>query len=173
MIYVQAALIPSAISSAYFPTSRVDNAQCLGVLTELSHRGVLTCTIDMICCTSFSRRSLWYCLEYQSRESTYAHECAKLKNDTRICELVKKAAAAWLVIQDNENIDCNIQRIIDEGEEAKVIALKYIDWLVTVFNEDHPNKFWRIPVPHPYSVAPCDVMKIITKLSTLITHPLQ
>lgn len=100
----------------------------------------------------------WYRLEYQSRGSTHAHGCAKLKNDTGICALVQKAAAAWLIIQDDENMtDCDVQRIIDEGEEAKAIALEYIDWLVTTYNEAPPDEFWSIPVPHPCSVSPCNV----------------
>ena len=71
---------------------------------------------------------------------------------------MQKAAAAWLIIQDDENMtDCDVQRIIDEGEEAKAIALEYIDWLVTTYNEAPPDEFWSIPVPHPCSVSPCNV----------------
>lgn len=31
----------------------------------------------------------WFQYEYQAHRSTHAHGCAKLKNDTGLCELVK------------------------------------------------------------------------------------
>ena len=37
----------------------------------------------------------WYRFEYQSRGSTHAHGCAKLKNDPGLCELMKKNTYAW------------------------------------------------------------------------------
>jgi len=68
-------------------------------------------------------------MEYWNRGNGHAHGCAKLKNDPGICALVQKAATAWLVTQEEDNVtDCDVQRIIDEGEQA---ALEYIDWLVT------------------------------------------
>ena len=100
----------------------------------------------------------WYRLEYQSRGSTHAHGCAKLKNDPGICALVQKAAVAWLAAQDEENTtDCDAQRLFEEGEQAKATALQYIDWLVTTYNEALPDDFSSIPVPHPCSISPRDV----------------
>ena len=32
------------------------------------------------------------------------------------------------------------------------LCCKYIDWLVTTFNEDLPDEQWRIPQPHPFAV---------------------
>ena len=29
---------------------------------------------------------------------------------------------------------------------------RYIDWLVTTFNEELPDEQWRIPQPHPSSL---------------------
>ena len=100
----------------------------------------------------------WYRLEYQSRGSTHAHGCAKLKNDPGICTLVQKAATTWLVLQQEENMtDCNVQRILDKGEQAKATTLQYIDWLVTTYNEALPADFPSIPVPHPCSVSPSNI----------------
>ena len=69
---------------------------------------------------------------------------------------MQKAAAAWLAMQDQENLsDSNVQRIIKEGEEARATALEYVDWLVTTYNAFPPDDLWHIPVPHPCSVPPC------------------
>ena len=70
-------------------------------------------------------------------------------------------------MQDQENLsDCNVQRIIEEGEDAKAMALEYIDWLVTTYNESSPDESC-IPVPHPCSVPPCDVTKLmLMKITT-------
>lgn len=84
------------------------------------------------------------------------HTCTWMYKSPGICVLVKKVATAWLVMQDGENITKNeVQRITEEGEEAKTIVLTYIDWLVTTFNKAPPDQFSHIPIPHPCSVSPC------------------
>ena len=47
LVYVEAVFIPSAVSFAYFPASRVDDAKCLGVFTKLGHSWVLACTASL------------------------------------------------------------------------------------------------------------------------------
>ncbi|CAB4023269.1 ATP-dependent DNA helicase pif1 [Paramuricea clavata] len=73
----------------------------------------------------------WYRSEYQARGSTHCHGCAKLKNDPDIRELRNKACVAFL-----------------KGETTR-----YVDWLVTTFNEELPDENWRIPDPHPSAVS--------------------
>ena len=34
---------------------------------------------------------------------------------------------------------------------------RYIDWLVTIFNEELPDEQWRIPQPHPSAVRPSTI----------------
>ena len=94
----------------------------------------------------------WYRFEYQARGSTYAHGCAKLKNDPDICGLVKKAAVAWLLENSNDmpmEDNQDIQQILEERKVAEKTALEYADWLVTTVNESMPDPTWRTPVPHP------------------------
>ena len=47
----------------------------------------------------------WHCyrFEYQSRGSTHAHGCAKLKTDPGLCNLIKKAAIAWSMQNSQES----------------------------------------------------------------------
>ena len=71
----------------------------------------------------------WYRYEYQARGSTQAHGCAKLKNDTGICNLVKAAAVGWM--EENaymymyqasikDNTDCPLNHhIIAYGQYCK------------------------------------------------------
>ena len=92
----------------------------------------------------------WYRLEYQARGSTHVHGCAKLKNNPGICDLVNKAAAAWLAQQENPDIVS--PELLREGEEAKTTVLQYVDWLVTTCNMALPDEFWRLPDPHPCAV---------------------
>ena len=33
------------------------------------------------------------------------------------------------------------------------LKLRYVDWLVTTFNENLPDENWRIPNPHPSAVS--------------------
>ena len=42
----------------------------------------------------------WYRYEYQARGSTHAHGCVKLSNDPGICTLIEKAAAAWVISEE-------------------------------------------------------------------------
>lgn len=70
----------------------------------------------------------WYRLEYQARCSTYAHGCIKLKNHPGICTLVTKAAAAWVLLQnDNSEHARNSDLIL--GETAKTTVLQHATWL--------------------------------------------
>ena len=84
----------------------------------------------------------WYRIEYQSRGSTHAHGCAKLKNDPGLCNLVRKAALGWEASQADggNSIDPQqLQQVIQEGNEAKAAVLQYCDWLVTTDNNDIPG----------------------------------
>ena len=38
-----------------------------------------------------------------------------------------------------------------------LFCCRYIDWLVTTFDEELPDEQWRIPQPHPSSVKPSAV----------------
>ena len=71
----------------------------------------------------------------------HAHSCVKLRNDPGICTLVKKAATAWLLEQENQHNAVNTD-IIREGEVAKTTVLQYADWLVTTCNMALPDEFW-------------------------------
>ena len=104
----------------------------------------------------------WYRLEYQARGSTHAHSCAKLKNDPGICSLVQKAATGWLAQEtlQNEFTQCSgteiadLQKAVQEGQEATTSVLEYVDWLVTTCNEAMPDETWNCPCPHPSAVDP-------------------
>ncbi|CAB3983695.1 Hypothetical predicted protein [Paramuricea clavata] len=73
----------------------------------------------------------WYRFEYQAGGSIHCHGCAKLKNYPDIRKLRNKACVAFL-----------------ESETTR-----YVDWLVTTFNEELPDENWRIPDPHPSAVS--------------------
>ena len=86
----------------------------------------------------------------------------KLSNDPGICTLIEKAAAAWVISeQQSDSSDINshtaseIDRswIIQEGEEAKATVLRYADWLVTTCNAAIPDDFCSLPVPHPCTIS--------------------
>ncbi len=91
----------------------------------------------------------WYRFEYQSRGSTHAHGCAKLKNDPGICALVEKAWTLSEEGNDTDRIEDRLQ-ILQDGEEATITALRYADWLVSTCNDAIPEDLsWSLPVPHP------------------------
>ena len=96
----------------------------------------------------------WYRLEYQAWGSTHAHGCAKLKNDPGISDLVIKAAAGWLITQQDTTPNEDILR---EAEEATQAVLQYADWLVTTCNDAIPDSTWHLPQPHPSSILRCEI----------------
>ena len=105
----------------------------------------------------------WYRFEYQARGSTHAHGCAKLKNDPGITELVQKAASAWMISQGinlTSVDDSTIPIIMQEGEQASNTVLAYADWLVTTWNDNVPDNFWRQPFPHPSALSLYNVTDI-------------
>ena len=61
-------------------------------------------------------------------------------------------------MQDQENqSNSEVQRVIQEGEEAKTTVLQYIDRLITTCNDSMPDDHWCVPVPHPCAVPSCDI----------------
>ena len=106
----------------------------------------------------------WYRLEYQSRGSTHAHGCAKLKTDPGLCNLIKKAALAW-EIQNSEvrasTMSSTLQQeAITEGNIAKQTVVNYCDWLTSTFNNSLPSEDWRMPSPnnHPSAKNPLEII---------------
>ena len=65
----------------------------------------------------------------------------------------------WLHKNHKANV-ANVQTLIEEGEEAKVAALQYVDWLVTTCNELMPDEHWHTPLPHPCAVPSSDVSDV-------------
>lgn len=105
----------------------------------------------------------WYRYEYQSRGSTHAHGCAKLKNDPGLCQLVSTAALGWLEEEKNKDAVFNNtelpqnHHIIAYSQQAKLKAIQYADWLVTTINNDIPDETWRPPNPHPCTLKLNDI----------------
>ena len=100
--------------------------------------------------------------------STHARGCAKLSNDPGICTLIEKAAAAWVISEEqSDSSDINSHtvsesdgsRIMREGEEAKATVLHHADWLVTTCNAAIPDDFCSLPVPHlcTISITPASI----------------
>ena len=114
----------------------------------------------------------WYRFEYQARGSTHAHGCAKLKNDPGICSLVQKAAMAWSIKQELEQTQLaptpEQEYVLQCGEEASKLALKYADWLLTTCNPSPPDQLWSLPEPHPCSISFKDVKDLESDYGDLI-----
>ena len=103
-----------------------------------------------------------YCYEYQTRGSTHAHGCAKLKNDHGICTLVERASAGWLAEQQlltstDSNTCAQFTHAIRDANNARAEALEYANWLVTTRNSSLPEDTWALPVPHPCAVHIHDI----------------
>ena len=101
----------------------------------------------------------WYRFEYQSRGSTHAHGCAKLKSDPGLCDLMKKAAIAWKLQKETQSsvtLSTTDRKHIAEGKQAAQIVIEYCNWLITTFNKDLPSDNWRMPTPehHPSAKNP-------------------
>ena len=113
----------------------------------------------------------WYRFEYQSRGSTHAHGCAKLKSDPGLCELMKKAALAWK-LRDKSHTELSQAEkyIIEEGIKAQQTIIKYVEWLTTTFNQSLPSETWRMPPPqyHPSAQNPLDVSDIEQDYNDLV-----
>jgi hypothetical protein len=105
----------------------------------------------------------WYRFEYQSRGSTHAHGCAKLKSDPGLCQLMKKAAISWK-LQKNLPVSGQFttieKQLIAEGNQAAEIVVKYCNWLTCTFNKDLPSDNWRMPTPENH---PCAKNPLITQ----------
>ena len=113
----------------------------------------------------------WNRFEYQSRGSTHAHGCAKLKNDPGLCDLMKQAALAWkLQNKPQSELLESEQLIIDQGKAAEEIIISYVDWLTTTFNESIPAENWRMPTPqnHPCAQNPLQVSDINQDYADLV-----
>ena len=116
----------------------------------------------------------WYCLEYQSRGSTHAHGCAKLKNDVGICALVQKAASGWLADKQLQTGDVDTAThqtllcAIEEGLKAKEEVLQYVDWLVNTCNDSIPDTSWSLSNPHPCAINITNVTDMDTDYQDLV-----
>jgi hypothetical protein len=86
----------------------------------------------------------WCRFEYQSRGSLHVHGCAKLKNDSGLCEIIKKASVAWQ-LRDKSPTELlkPEQQIIQEGYTAQQTIVEYVDWLTATL----PSETWRMPTP--------------------------
>ena len=96
----------------------------------------------------------WYRFEYQARGSIHCHGVAKLKNDPGVCELSEKTLKGYLAEKALKNTDPadlpELNQQILDGKKSSDVVCKYVDWLLSTYNQDPPeNGTWIKPSAHP------------------------
>ncbi|XP_068687691.1 ATP-dependent DNA helicase pif1-like [Montipora foliosa] len=96
----------------------------------------------------------WYRFEYQARGSIHCHGVAKLKNDPGLCQLSETALRGYLAemsIDKAEQTDIlELNEQIVEGKKASQAVCEYVDWLLSTYNPNPPDKgSWIKPSIHP------------------------
>ena len=153
-------LMPQSSGGAIAHQLRVNNVINNPHITDWFFHAKLTDFVKYWLHDTLDAEWYWYRYEYQSRGSTRARGCAKLRNDPGLCKLVSAEALRWIEQQHVEQACANHEliphnyHIIQYGLKAKAEAIKHADWLVTTINTDET---WRTPIPHPCAMKMSDI----------------
>ena len=96
----------------------------------------------------------WYKFEYQARGSIHCHGVAKRTNDPGLCQHSETALRGYLAemsIDKAEQTDIlELNEQIVEGKKASQAVCEYVDWLLSTYNPNPPDKgSWIKPSIHP------------------------